>query len=140
LFVRLNAISLALILVMYEVGITIHVTVKVHNVSHASTFCRLGLVCGTLDSWNTNYTDDQARFVLSSIWERVVIKQVQSWRRLLSGWWLGGQIAGPGVLLWSVVLALPHRVLLRTREEISFNGNVTILVHGHNEQSLASTE
>lgn len=52
----------------------------------------------------------------------------------------GGQIADPGVPLWSIMLVLLHRVPARLERGISFNRNVTILVHVHNEQSLASTK
>lgn len=73
---------------MCDVGIAIHITVKVHSISRTSAFHYKGFVCGILEAGDTSYIDYKAKFAISMVWEGVVTEQVQLQRQLLCGWWL----------------------------------------------------
>lgn len=40
---------------MGDVEIAVHITVKMHNISHTSAFHYLGFMCGMLEAGNTSY-------------------------------------------------------------------------------------
>ena len=110
---------------MYYIGITIHITVKGHNASissfHTSAFHHLGFVCGVLEARNTfptlitklelQYPVFEKRWSLNGCKYRKVFSPDDDLENHTSG----GQIADPGVPLWSIMLALLHRVPLRIR-------------------------